>query len=67
MFLYLKTAGEMREKVMNENEKIYKSMTVSGVMAIITGIVVLCVGLAAGVVMIISGGKLMSRRNDMII
>ena len=67
MFLYLNTAEEMREKVMNENEKIYKSMTVSGVMAIITGIVVLCVGLAAGVVMIISGGKLMSRRNDMII
>ncbi|MDD3412806.1 MAG: hypothetical protein PHY47_02295 [Lachnospiraceae bacterium] len=44
------------------NEKVFKSMGFSGVTGIVTGIVVLVAGVAAGVMMIISGSKLMKDR-----
>lgn len=44
------------------NEKVFKSMGFSGVIGIVTGIVVLVAGVAAGVMMIISGSKLMKDR-----
>lgn len=48
-------------------EKVYKSMGFAGVVGIVTGIIILCVGIAAGVLMVISGGKLLSDRSDMMI
>ena len=44
------------------NEKVFKSMGFSEVIGIVTGIVVLVAGVAAGVMMIISGSKLMKDR-----
>lgn len=52
---------------MNENEKVYKSMGFAGVIAITTGIILLTVGIAAGILMLISGGRLMADRGEMII
>jgi hypothetical protein len=44
------------------NEKVFKSMGFSGITGIVTGVVILVVGVAAGVMMIISGSKLMKDR-----
>lgn len=48
-------------------EKIYKSMGFSGVIGITIGIVILCVGIVTGIMMIVSGGKLLSDRSDILI
>lgn len=48
-------------------EKIYKTMSVSGAGSIALGITVLVTGLAAGILMIVSGGALLKRRNDILL
>lgn len=48
------------------NEKIYKSMAVTGAGNIALGIVVLISGIACGVVAIVSGAKLLKRKSDII-
>ncbi len=45
-------------------EKIYSTMSSSGVMALAAGIVVIAVGVAAGVLMIISGARLIAGKKD---
>ncbi len=45
-------------------EKEYKTMSGAGALNIIIGIVSLCVGVASGVLLIISGAKLLARKSQ---
>ena len=49
------------------NEKTYKVMGGAGALNIAFGIISIVVGLATGVLLIISGGKLLSGRKNIII
>lgn len=46
------------------NEKIYKTMGLSGAASITVGIVVTVIGIAAGVVSIVSGCALLKRKKN---
>ena len=46
------------------NEKIFKTMGVTGAGAIAVGIVVLVAGLASGIISIVNGSLLLKRRKD---
>ena len=46
-----------------EREKIYKIMRGAGALNIVLGVISLVVGIAAGVLLIISGGKLVSGKS----
>lgn len=48
------------------NEKTYKSMQGAGVCNIVLGIVLVVVGVAAGVLMLISGGNLLKEKSKII-
>ncbi len=48
------------------NEKIYKTMAVTGAGNIALGVVVLISGIACGVVAIVSGARLLKRKSDII-
>lgn len=45
-------------------EKEYKTMSGAGALNIVVGIVSLCVGVASGVLLIISGAKLLARKSQ---
>ena len=47
-------------------EKEYKTMSGAGALNIIIGIVSLCVGVASGVLLIISGAKLLARKSQIL-
>ena len=47
-------------------EKVYKTMSGTGVMNIVLGIVTLTVGIAGGVLMIISGARLIAGRSKIL-
>ncbi len=49
------------------SEKVYKVLGGAGALNIAFGIISIVVGVAAGVLLIITGGKLLSRRKDIII
>nr|WP_296156371.1 hypothetical protein [uncultured Blautia sp.] len=49
------------------NEKIYKTMSRTGACSVAVGIVTLVTGIAAGVMMIISGARLLKRKSDILI
>lgn len=49
------------------NEKIYRTMSGTGVCSLVIGIVTLVTGVAAGVLMIISGVRLLKRKSDILI
>ena len=49
------------------NEKIYKTMSRCGAGTIATGIIVLTTGLVTGVLMIVTGARLLKRKDDVII
>lgn len=49
------------------NEKIYKTMTRAGACSLAVGIVALVTGVVTGVLMIVSGAKLLKRKDDVII
>ncbi len=49
------------------NEKIYKTMSLTGVGAIALGIVAVVAGLATGIVSIVNGSLLLKRRKDVTI
>ncbi|MDO4345437.1 MAG: hypothetical protein Q4C50_11620 [Eubacteriales bacterium] len=52
---------------MNENEKIYRTMSVTGAGDIVIGVIVMIVGIAAGVLAIVNGARLLvSRKNVML-
>ena len=48
-------------------EKTYSVMSSSGVIAVASGIVVIIVGVTAGVLMIISGARLLAGKKDVLI
>lgn len=48
-------------------EKIYKTMTASGIIGIICGVVTIVIGLAVGILMVVSGAKLLSDKKGMTI
>lgn len=48
-------------------EKIYKTMTSSGIIGIVCGSVTIVVGLAVGILMIVSGAKLIADKKGMTI
>ena len=52
---------------MNNQEKTYKNLTNSGILNIATGVVIIAVGIAAGVLVIVNGAKLLFRRRDILI
>ncbi|MGN1266927.1 MAG: hypothetical protein ACI4UH_03210 [Dorea sp.] len=47
------------------NEKVFKTMTIAGVANVAMGIVLIVVGLAAGVVAIVSGARLIKDKNGL--
>ena len=49
------------------NEKIYKTMSRAGACSIAVGIITLVTGVAAGVLMIVSGSRLLKRKSDILI
>lgn len=49
------------------NEKIYKTMSGAGASSLVLGIVVLVTGVAAGVMMIISGARLLKRKSEILL
>lgn len=49
------------------NEKIYKTVSRTGACSIAVGIVTLVTGVTAGVLMIISGSRLLKRKSDILI
>ena len=47
------------------NEKMYKTMGVTGISGIAVGIVMIVVGVAAGIVAIVSGARLLNDRKGL--
>lgn len=48
------------------SEKIYRSMKASGTCSLVTGIVVIAVGVVSGILLIISGAKLLKNKSEAI-
>ncbi len=48
------------------DEKIYKTMGRSGALAIVVGVVSIVAGLAGGVLLLISGGRLLAGRSKIL-
>ncbi len=48
------------------NEKIYKTMAVTGAGNIALGIIVLVSGIACGILVIVNGAKILKRKSDII-
>lgn len=49
------------------NEKIYKTMTSSGVFNLVLGIVTLVTGVTSGVLLIITAARLLKQKSDIMI
>lgn len=49
------------------NEKIYKTLSLSGAGNIVIGIVILSCGIACGVMAIVSGARMLRRKSDIVI
>jgi hypothetical protein len=51
---------------MKSGEKIYKTMNLTGAVTLTTGIIMIVTGVAAGVITIVSGAVLLSRKKDVL-
>lgn len=49
------------------NEKIYKTMSRTGVCSLAVGIVVLVTSVAAGIIMIVNGTRLLKRKSEILL
>ena len=49
------------------NEKVYRTMKVSGSGNIVIGIISIAVGVAGGILLIISGARLLSSKKDILL
>lgn len=58
--------GQRRESWMS-NEKIYSTMKAAGVKSLTLGIITLVTGIASGVLLIVSGAKLLKSKSDIMI
>ena len=52
---------------MNQQERIYNTMGNAGAAGIAVGIVTALIGLAAGIIMIVTGARLLMRKRDVLI
>ena len=52
---------------MNHQEKLYNTVSASGIIGIVAGAVVIVVGIASGVLMIVSGARLLYSRKNLLI
>lgn len=48
-------------------EKVFKTLTSSGIMNLVMGILILITGITAGVLLLISGAKLLNSKKDVMI
>ena len=48
-------------------EKVFKTLTSSGIMNLVMGILILVTGITAGVLLLISGSKLLNSKKDVMI
>lgn len=48
-------------------EKTFKSMGFAGIVGIVTGIVIISIGIITGVLLVVTGGKLLNDRRDILI
>lgn len=48
------------------SEKIYSTMKSVGIGNLVTGILIIVVGIAGGIIMIISGSKLLKKKSDIL-
>lgn len=60
LIVIMNSMEQIREVVMNE--KLYKTMTSSGVAAIVVGILISVVGLICGIISMVFGGRLLKKR-----
>ena len=51
---------------MKSGEKIYKTMNMTGAIALIAGIIMIVIGVATGVMTIVSEAMLLSRKKDVL-
>lgn len=51
---------------MKAGEKLYKTLNLTGVVSLTAGIVIIVVGVATGVMAIVSGAVLLSRKKDVL-
>ena len=51
---------------MKSGEKIYKTMNMTGAIALIAGIIMIVIGVATGVMTLVSGAMLLSRKKDVL-
>lgn len=49
------------------NEKIYKTMSGTGACSLVLGIIVLVTGITTGVMMIVSGARLLKRKSEILL
>lgn len=47
-------------------EKVYKTIRNAGISNLVMGILIICFGVAAGVMTIVQGAKLLSRKSDIL-
>lgn len=52
---------------MNENAKIYRTLSATGAGDIVIGVLVIAVGMAAGVIAIVNGARLLASRKHILI
>ena len=60
------TAPLKNKKEKTVDEKKYKTVEGAGILSLVLGIVTICCGVASGVLMIISGARLLSTKKDML-
>ena len=56
-----------KEHGMKHSEKLYNTISFSGVIGIVAGSIAIVTGIATGVIMIVSGAKLLLRRKEVLI
>lgn len=52
---------------MNEQEKVYKTMSGTGASNIALGVIVLVTGISAGILIIVNGARLLKRKSSVMI
>ena len=52
---------------MSQQEKLYNTVCSSGIIGVVTGSVVIAIGIAAGVLMIVSGARLLFAKRNVLI
>lgn len=59
--------GKQEDLSMNEKEKVFKTMSSAGAADLTLGVIILVTGIAAGIMMIINGARLLRRKRSLMI